>query len=165
MERSWRAGAGQGLSGDLVPLVVDLGRALSSQDLAITVFRECSAELFLTSVLPRACHWHTGFAALPSSRPKLLCNAASVVVPNGKHPSSISIHRGGCEGVLKIRQALQVGRQVGVILLLLLSFLISFCSFLVRSFITEHIKLLSVASCFEFGCVFFSPSCLSCRTR
>lgn len=33
--------------------------------------------------------------------------------------------------------------------------LISFCSILIPPFITEHIKLISVADSFGFGCVFF----------
>lgn len=69
--------------------LVDLESAIYDQDLAITVFKACSAGLSLTSALLRECCWHTGFPALPSSHPKLFCNTESVVVPNGKHPSSI----------------------------------------------------------------------------
>lgn len=102
---------------DVVPLVIDLGSAVSSQDLAITVSEACSADPSLTSVLPCELHWHTGFRTLPSSHPKLSHSAESTVVPNGKHPSTIQIDTDGCEGVFKILQALQVGRQVGVVLL------------------------------------------------
>lgn len=103
---------------DSVLLVVELGSTASGQDLAITVFKACSAESSLTSVLPHECCWHVVFPALQSAYPKLSCDTESVVVPSGKHPSSIQIYIYSCEGVFKIIQALQVGRWIGVILLL-----------------------------------------------
>lgn len=87
---------------------------------------------------------HCGFLALLSSHPKLLCNADSVVVPNGKHPSAMKYFQSTSS---------ITGWQTGWGHPTIKIFEMSFHSFLIPPSITEHVKPESVAGSFESECI------------
>lgn len=89
-------------SEDSVPFFVELGSTLSSPDLAVTVFKLCSAGTFLISILPCKCQLCTGFPALPSNNPKMLHSTDLWWYLTGKHASRIQVYIHDCETSLQL---------------------------------------------------------------